>query len=109
MATSKNLTMDQGSTFSESVTYKDTNKNPVSLSGYDIRSMMRKSYYSANAVVFTSIITDAANGNITISLNFNQTSNIAAGRYVYDVRANTANTAVKIQEGIITVNPGVTK
>lgn len=109
MATSKNLTIDQGSTFSESVTYKDTNKNPVSLSGYDVQGMMRKSYYSTNAIVFTSTVTDAANGNVNISLNFNQTSNIAAGRYVYDVRANTANTAVRIQEGIITVNPGVTK
>ena len=108
MATTKNLTIDQGSSFSESVTYRDTNKNPVSLSGYDIQGMMRKSYYSANAIVFTTTVTDATNGNIVISLNFNQTANVAAGRYVYDVRANTANTAVRIQEGIITVNPGVT-
>ena len=61
------------------------------------------------SVVFKTTVTDAANGNIVISLNFNQTANVAAGRYVYDVRANTANTAVRIQEGIITVNPGVTK
>ena len=77
--------------------------------GYDVKSQMRKSFYSANAITFNTILTDGATGNITISLNFNATANITPGRYVYDIKANTANTAIKIQEGIITVNPGVTK
>jgi len=109
MATNKNLSLDQGSSFTESVRYLDSSKNPISLVGYDIKSQMRKSYYSANAITFNAVLTNGATGNITISLDFNTTANIMPGRYVYDVKANTANTAIKIQEGIITVNPGVTK
>ena len=109
MATYKNLSLDQGSSFTEFIRYIDNSKNPISLVGYDVKSQMRRSYYSANAITFNTILTDGATGNITISLNFNATANITPGRYVYDVKANTANTAIKIQEGIITVNPGVTK
>jgi len=109
MATNKNLYMDQGSSFTESIRYLDNFKNPISLVGYSIKSQMRKSYYSANAITFVSILSDGPGGNIIISLDFNTTGNISPGRYVYDVKANTANTAIKIQEGIITVNPGVTK
>ena len=109
MATNKNLSLDQGSSFTESVRYLDNSKIPISLVGYTVKSQMRKSYYSANAITFDTILTNGTTGNITISLNFNTTANISSGRYVYDVKANTANTAIKIQEGIITVNPGVTK
>ena len=109
MATYKNLSLDQGSSFTESIQYLDSSKTPISLVGYSVKSQMRKSYYSANAITFDTILTDSATGNITISLNFNVTANISPGRYVYDIKANTANTAIKIQEGIITVNPGVTK
>jgi hypothetical protein len=109
MATYKNLSLDQGSSFTESIQYLDNSKSPISLVGYDVKSQMRKSFYSANAITFDAVLTNGATGNITISLNFNATANIAPGRYVYDIKANTANTAIKIQEGIITVNPGVTK
>lgn len=110
MATNKNLSLDQGTTFTENIQYLDNSKTPVSLVGYDVKGQIRKSYYSTNATAtFDVTVTNASVGNLTISLHFNTTSNIAAGRYLYDVRANTANTAVRIQEGILTVNPGVTK
>jgi hypothetical protein len=44
----------------------------------------------------------------SLSLTSSQTANLD-GRYVYDITANTANTTIRIQEGIVTVNPGVTR
>jgi hypothetical protein len=109
MATKTNLVIDQGATFSANIQYLDNSKNPISLAGYDINSQMRRSYSSANATTFTANITNATTGNVSISLTSSQTANLIAGRYIYDIEANVAATVVRIVEGIVTVNPGVTR
>jgi hypothetical protein len=109
MATTKNLVIDQGATFSANIQFLDNNKNPISLTGYSARSQMRRSYSSANATTFTANITNATTGNVSISLTSSQTANLIAGRYIYDIEANIADTIVRIVEGIVTVNPGVTR
>ena len=109
MATTKNLVIDQGTTFSANIQFLDNSKNPISLAGYSARSQMRRSYSSANATTFTANITNATTGNVSISLTSSQTANLIAGRYIYDIEANIADTIVRIVEGIVTVNPGVTR
>ena len=109
MATTKNLVIDQGSTFTANVQFLDNSKIPISLVGYNVKSQMRKSYASANATTFTANITSPSTGNVSISLTSGQTANLIAGRYIYDIEANIADTVVRIVEGIITVNPGVTR
>ena len=49
MATTKNLVIDQGATFSANIQFLDNIKNPISLAGYSVRSKMRTSYDAANA------------------------------------------------------------
>ena len=45
-----------------------------------------------------------------LSLSANVTGNLEAGRYVYDVVVHdAANTITRVVEGIVTVNPQVTK
>ena len=109
MATTKNLVIDQGATFSANIQFLDNNKSPISLTGYSARSQMRRSYSSANATTFTANITNATTGNVSISLTSSQTANLIAGRYIYEIEANIADTIVRIVEGIVTVNPGVTR
>ena len=109
MATTKNLVIDQGATFSANIQFLDNSKNPIALTGYDIKSQMRRSYSSANATTFTANITNTTTGNVSISLTSGQTANLIAGRYIYDIEANVAATVVRIVEGIVTVNPGVTR
>jgi hypothetical protein len=109
MATTKNLVIDQGSTFTANVQFLDNSKNPISLVGYTAKSQMRRSYYSANAISFTTNITNTTTGNVSLSLTSGQTANLIAGRYIYDIEANVDNTIVRIVEGIVTVNPGVTR
>ena len=110
MAITKNLTIDQGSTFAANLQYVTNSKIPVDLTGYTIRSQMRKSYKSANAsAAFTTSVITAESGNIQLSLTASITANLKYGRYVYDAKANVGNVSVKIFEGIVTVYPGVTQ
>lgn len=110
MAITKNLVIDQGSTFTANLQYVTNSKVPVDLTGATVRSQMRKSYKSANATAtFTATITNASTGNVQLSLDADTTANIKYGRYVYDAKANVGNVVVKIFEGIVSVYPGVTQ
>lgn len=105
MAKTKNLVIDQGTSFYANVQYVDDKKRPISLVGYDVQSKMRASYNSSNSATITTVVTDAANGNIELRLTPTQTSAIKSGRYVYDVQANIGSDIVRIVEGLITVYP----
>ena len=109
MAVVTNLVLDQGTTFSVTIGYNDASGNPVDLTGYTARSQMRKSYYSANATSFTANISDAINGEITLSLTSAQTANVKAGRYLYDLEIVESANVIRVVEGIVTVMPEITR
>jgi hypothetical protein len=109
MATKSNLVIDQGTTFSTDLTLTDENGDMLLLTGYTANSQMRKWYTSANpSAVFSSSI-NVDSGIITLTLTANQTSNLVAGRYVYDVEINDGSEVSRIVEGIVTVTPQVTR
>ena len=106
MYTIKNLTIDQGTTFTENLYYLDNSNAPIPLTNYTLDGQIQKSFTSANiTAVFNTDITDSANAKFKISLTSGVTANITSGRYVYSVFGRTSNTVVKIDEGIVTVNP----
>ena len=111
MATKANLVIDQGTTYSTTLSLKDENGDILNLNGYYANSQIRKWYSSVSptATFVTSINTDE--GTITLTLNSNTTSNIIAGRYVYDVELTeqSSNAVSRIVEGIVTVTPQATK
>ena len=109
MAVTSNLVIDQGANFTVTINYSDDNGVPNNLSGYTARAQMRKSYYSANSINFTSTFTDAANGEIMLTMTPAVTANIKAGRYVYDLTVSSNINVLRIVEGIVTVLPGVTR
>lgn len=110
MATKANLTMDQGATFSSTVTLTDTDENAIDLTGYTGAAQMRKSYTSSTYTAFN-VTVGGANGTITLALSANSTANVAPGRYLYDVELTetTSNTISRVFEGIVTVNPNITR
>lgn len=109
MATKANLIIDQGTTFSSTVTLTDTNGDPIDLSDYTGAAQMRKSYTSSSRTVFT-VSLGGANGTITLSLSANATANIDGGRYLYDVELTDSSSKVsRVFEGIVTVNPNITR
>lgn len=109
MATKANLVIDQGSTYSVTLDLTDENGDVIDLNGYVANSQIRKWYTSSTpSASFTTSI-NAASGELTLSLTANQTSNLVAGRYVYDVEITQSDVVSRIVEGIVTVTPQVTK
>ena len=108
MAIKANLTIDQGTDYSTSITLTDDEDNIISLVGYTASAQLRKTYSSSNSVSFSTEITEAQ-GVVTLSLTDTQTANITPGRYVYDVILTVGTTTTRIVEGIVTVTPRVTR
>lgn len=104
------LTLDQGSTFTATLDLANDDGSVIDISSSSFQSQIRKSYYSANPTANLIVtITDAANGRVTLSLPSVDTSNVKAGRYLYDLKMTTGNTTTRIIEGIITVTPQVSR
>jgi hypothetical protein len=110
MATISNLYVDAGSTYSTIITVTASNGQALNLTGYTVASQMRKSYQSSTAHAFTASIYDAAAGKIRLQLTDEQSEAIPAGRYLYDVEIeSTSGTRTRVVEGIVTVQPQITK
>jgi len=109
MATKANLVIDQGATFLVELDLKDENGDILVLSGYTANSQIRKWYTSSNTAASFSTEVNVSNGSITLSLTSAQTSNLVAGRYVYDVEIQDSTSVTRIIEGIVTVTPQVTR
>jgi hypothetical protein len=112
MAAYVELFVDQGANFNNVINLTDevTNLN-VNVQGYTVISQMKRSYYSANASAnITCSITNALNGEITMTMDANTTANIKAGRYLFDMRVTDRGGVVsRVLEGIITVTPRISR
>ena len=112
MAAYVELYVDQGTTFNNIINVTDDLTNDyINVSGYTVRSQLRRSYYSANASAnINCSITDAPNGEITLSMTAGTTANIKGGRYLFDVETtDVSNTKTRILEGTLTITPRITK
>lgn len=109
MATIQNLYIDQGTTYSLTITVSDQNGDVKDLTDYTVSAQMRKSYYSSTATSFTASASSPTDGEVTISLTATQTSALKAGRYVYDIEIASEEETLRILEGIVVINPEVTK
>jgi hypothetical protein len=104
------IQIEAGATFFTEVTVNDGNGNAKDLTNYTVRSQLRKSYYSTTAIDFQINVSDPMNGIIEMTLPSQITSNIRAGRYVYDVEIeDDENIVTRIFEGVVTVLPNVTR
>ena len=110
MAIKANLIIDQGTSFVTTLALTDSSDNPLNLNLYTYQAQMRKHYSSSNSVSFT-VTGDGNTGVLTLSLSANNTANIAAGRYVYDVEITESSSSniTRVVEGIVTVTPNVTR
>ena len=110
MASISNIFIDQGATFTTTVTVTDANGDAVALSGYSVAAQIRKTFLSSTATAFTATISNASAGEITISLTDTQTTSLESGRYVYEVLITASGgTKTRVVEGQVTVNPSVTR
>ena len=107
MATKANISIDQGTTFTTEILLTDDNGDPLDLSAYTANAQIRKTYTSLTSVPFS---TNLSFGQIVLSLSANVSGNLESGRYVYDVVVrDNSNNLTRVVEGIVTINPQVTK
>lgn len=111
MAQFVELYLDQGTDFSFDLDLTNDDGSPVNVTGHTFSSSIRKSYYSSSVTANLSIaIANAVGGNVVCSMNSAISSNVKAGRYLFDIKSiDAANSTSRLVEGIITVNPQVTK
>jgi len=109
MAQIQNIFIDQGTTFSLSLAVNDQNGDLKDLTGYTVAAQMRRSYYTTTSTSFTAVVSLPEDGEVTISLTAVQTSAIKAGRYVYDIEITGDGETLRVLEGIVVINPEVTK
>lgn len=111
MANQVELFCDQGTDFSITLDLSADDGSAINVAGYSLSSSIRKSYYSSNVTAnLTVTVVDTANGNIRLSMNSATTTNIKAGRYLYDVKmVDSSNVTSRVIEGIVTVYPQITK
>ena len=111
MAAVSNLAIDQGTTYSVTVSVTDTTGSARNLTGYTGRAQMRRSFYTTSNTAFTVAIDNPSEGEVILSLTSTQTSALKAGRYVYDLELVSSNTSSveRIVEGIVTIYPEATK
>lgn len=110
MATIANIFIDGGANYSNIITVASAGTAPLNLTGYTVKSQIRKSYTSSTAYNFTASVYDAALGKIRLELNSSETSAIPPGRYLYDVELTSASgNRTRVVEGIVTVTPEITQ
>lgn len=110
MATISNLFVDAGTTYSNIITVAATTGQPLDLTGYTVKSQMRKSYSSSTAYNFTASIYDATAGKVRLQLTPVQSEAIPAGRWLYDVEITSqSGNKTRVVEGIVTVTPQITQ
>jgi hypothetical protein len=107
MADRYDFIVDQGTDFSVGLDLLDANQEPLDMTGVTARGQARKYYGSNTAISFNTSIAD---GFLIIDLTAEQTANMTAMRYVYDVELVLSdNTVVRIIEGNLDVAPEVTR
>lgn len=110
MATIANIFVDAGTNYSNIITVAASTGAPLDLTGYTVKSQIRKSYSSSTAYNFTTSVFQAQQGKVRLELTAEQTGAIAPGRYLYDVEITSpSGTKTRVVEGIVTVTPEITQ
>lgn len=104
----KNIYIDQGATFSETLVVRDGNNAPIDLTGFTANSAIKKHYESANTYITLHTSVNTETSEVTISLPANLTGILKYGKYHYDILLNNGDTYLRAYEGIVTVTPRIT-
>lgn len=109
------ITIEIGATFLLNVTWKDSNGDPIDLTGYDARMQVRKKYSSATALISATtgngkITLGGAAGTIAVELVPTDSEDITDKYGVYDIELIAPNARVyRLLKGVVTFDPEVTR
>lgn len=110
-----NATIDQGATWSVTITYENPAGTPVNLTGYTAAMQIRQQYSSdvADLTLTTAnggISITGATGKVVVNMTAAQTRDLEEGYYVYDLElTSTGGIVTRLIQGQFTVAPEVTR
>lgn len=106
-----NFVIEQGATFSLTMTWK-IDSNPVNLAGYTARLKAKPNLHRMAVLDWTTesgnITLGGAAGTITFSMSAEETNTLRAGKYVYDLELVSGTYVTRLLKGEITVQANVT-
>lgn len=114
MAAQKNWDVDQNTTFTFTVEYKDSNGNPIDITGSTIKMQVRDTKGGSKlAFTLTSplggITVDGPNGKVVIKMTPTQTNKLFYPKSSYDIMLTDSNlNKTKLLEGFLTLSRSVT-
>jgi hypothetical protein len=103
-----NISIPQGSDFSETFVSTESDGSTSNLAGYSAAAKIKK-HSGASASTSFSISITASIGEVTISLTDTQTTDLDPGRYYYDVVLTSGSgSKSRLVEGMAFVRAGIT-
>lgn len=108
------IKIDQGSTFSLLITYKDSEQNVIDLSGYDARMQLRRNHDDDTALIELTvtngrIVLGGAAGTVQLTIAAGDTAALPAVEGVYDLELVSGSIVDKLLSGTFTIAPEVTR
>lgn len=104
------LTIEQGATFSRTITIKDASNVVVDISTDTFAGQVRKRHQSGTVeATMTMTVTDGPNGEVTATISATDTAQMDTGDFVYDIEWTSGSTVIRLLEGVATVTPEVTR
>ena len=108
------FSIEQGSTFSRVITYKDSSGTLVNLTGYTARMHLRKKIDDASTIIElttenSKISLGGSAGTVTLTITAADTANLDAVEGVYDLELVSGSTVEKLIAGTFTVKKEVTR
>ena len=109
MAIAQNIIIDQDANYSQQFTAKTGAGVVIDLTGYGVTAKIRKSFASSTSTGFGTNIDTPTTGLFTLTLTSTETAALERGRHVYDVVIDLSGTKTRVQSGVATVSPSVTR
>jgi hypothetical protein len=105
-----NILIEQGATFSKTLTLRDATGDPINLTGKTFASKLRKRPTDASAAAtFTLTVINAAAGTVSWQMSATTTAGIVAEPHYYDLEMTSGATVTRLMQGTAFVNFEVTK
>jgi hypothetical protein len=107
--------IEQGATFYQVITWKDSAGDPVDISGYTARMQIRKSVTSTDALISLTtengrISLGGAAGTVTLEIDADDTADFTTFCGVYDLELEASDgTVTRLLEGQIEISREVTR
>lgn len=108
--------IQQGATWTQTLTWKDSLGAAKSLAGYSAAMQLKRTYDGTAAFTLTSspaagltIVGDGSTGQLQIAITATQTAGLLAGYYVYDLELSKDGVVTRLIEGQLSVTPEVTQ